>query len=98
MGARDKLREVVSHARERFRSHGPDSYFEYKRRRERERKQAERGRDDAERSAEREREQAEVSTPSATRPSAQPRSRRRTRLGRTRASRTESLDCPAVGS
>jgi hypothetical protein len=40
MGARDKLREVVSHVRERFRSHGPDSYFEYKRRRERERNQA----------------------------------------------------------
>lgn len=59
MGARDKLREVVSHVLERFRPHGPDSYFEYKRKRERERKQAERGRDDAERSAEREREQAE---------------------------------------
>jgi hypothetical protein len=59
MGARDKLREVMSHVLERLRSHGPDSYFEYKRKRERERKQAERGRDDAERSAEREREQAE---------------------------------------
>jgi hypothetical protein len=59
MGARDKLRKVVSHVRERLRSHGPDSYFQYKRGRERKRKQAERGRDDAERSAEREREQAE---------------------------------------
>jgi hypothetical protein len=59
MGAGDKLRKVVSHVRERFRSHGPDSYYQYKQRRERERKQAARGRNDAERSAEREREQAE---------------------------------------
>jgi hypothetical protein len=59
VGAWDKLRNVGSYVRKRWRSHGPDSYVEYKRRRERERKQAERGREDAERSAERERQKTE---------------------------------------
>jgi hypothetical protein len=59
MGAWDRLRKVGSDVLKRWRSRDPDSYFQYKRRRERERKQAERGRDDAERSAERQREEAE---------------------------------------
>jgi hypothetical protein len=59
VGAWDKLRNVGNYVRQRWRSHGPDSYFQYKQRRERERKQAERGREDAERSAERERQKAE---------------------------------------
>jgi hypothetical protein len=58
MGAWDKLREAGSYVRKRWRSHAPDSYFQYKRRRERERKQAARGREDAARSAEREGEEA----------------------------------------
>jgi hypothetical protein len=59
VGAWEKLRNAGSYVRARWRSHAPDSYFQYKRRRERERKQAQRGREDAERSAERERKQAE---------------------------------------
>jgi hypothetical protein len=59
MGAWDRLRKVGGEVLKRWRSRDPDSYFQYKRRRERERKQAERGRDDAERSADRKREKAE---------------------------------------
>jgi hypothetical protein len=59
VGAWDKLRNVGSYVRNRLRSHGPDGYFQYKRRRERERKQADRGREDAERSVERERQEAQ---------------------------------------
>jgi hypothetical protein len=59
VGAWDKLKNVGSYVRRRWRSTAPDSYFQYKRRRERARKQAERGREDAERAAERERHEAE---------------------------------------
>jgi hypothetical protein len=59
MGAWDKLRKAGSYVRRWRGSHGPDSYSQYKRGRERDRKQAERGRESAERSAERERGEAE---------------------------------------
>ena len=55
MGVLDKLRKVGNSIRKGWRSTGPDSYFQYKRGRERQRKQAERGREEAERSAELER-------------------------------------------
>jgi hypothetical protein len=55
MGVLDKLRKVGDVVRKGWRSTGPDSYFQYKRGRERQRKQAERGREDTERSAELER-------------------------------------------
>jgi hypothetical protein len=54
----DKLRSVGNYIRRGWRSTGPDSYFQYKRGRERERKAAERGREDTDRSAGLEREQA----------------------------------------
>jgi hypothetical protein len=59
MGAWDKLRKAGGYIRRWRGSHGPDSYSQYKRGRERERKQAERGRESDERSAERERGEAE---------------------------------------
>jgi hypothetical protein len=59
MGAWDKLRKVGSYIRKRWRSRAPDSYSQYKRGRDRERKRAELGREYAERSADREREEAE---------------------------------------
>jgi hypothetical protein len=55
MGVLDKLRKVGNYVRKGWRSTGPDSYFQYKRGRERQRKQAARGREDADRSAEVER-------------------------------------------
>jgi hypothetical protein len=55
MGVLDKLRKVGNSIRKGWRSTGPDSYFQYRRGRERQRKQAERGREDTERSAELER-------------------------------------------
>jgi hypothetical protein len=59
MGMLDKLRKVGNSVRKGWRSTGPDSYFQYKKGRERERKQATRGREDADRSAELEREEAQ---------------------------------------
>jgi hypothetical protein len=59
MGVMDKLKKVGKYARKGWQSTDPDSYFHYKRRRERQRKQAERGREDADRSAERERKEVE---------------------------------------
>jgi hypothetical protein len=59
VGVLDKLRNIGKHVRKGWRSTAPDSYSQYKRGRDRERKQAERGREDAERLAERERGEAE---------------------------------------
>jgi hypothetical protein len=59
MGLWDKLREAGTYLRKLRLSRGPDSYFQYKRGREDERKQAEREREYAEDSAEREHEKAE---------------------------------------
>ena len=59
MGVLDKLRKVGNYVRKGWRSTAPDSYFQYKRGRERQRKQAERGRKDADRSAELEREEVQ---------------------------------------
>jgi hypothetical protein len=59
MGVRDKLRNIADSVRKRWASKDPDSYYQYRAGRERERKQAEQGRDDAERSGERERERAD---------------------------------------
>ena len=59
MGVLDKLRKVGNYVRKGWRSTGPDSYFQYKRGRERQRKQAERGRKDADRSGELEREEVQ---------------------------------------
>jgi hypothetical protein len=55
----DKLRNVGNYLRKGWRSTGPDSYFQYKRGRERERKQADRARKHVDRSAGLEREEAE---------------------------------------
>jgi hypothetical protein len=59
MGVLDKLRKVGNYVRKGWRPTGPDSYFQYKRGRERQRKEAERGREDADRSAELEREEVQ---------------------------------------
>lgn len=59
MGVWDKLRNIGNYARKRWPSTDPDSYYQYKAGRERERKQAEQRREDAERSGEWERERAE---------------------------------------
>jgi hypothetical protein len=59
MGVRDKLRNIGNYVRARWKSTDPDSYHQYKAARERERKQAEQGREHAERSSDREREGAE---------------------------------------
>jgi hypothetical protein len=56
MGLWDKLRKARNYVREQ---RGPDSYFQYKRRREDERKDAEQGRERERDSAERERGKAE---------------------------------------
>ena len=55
----DKLRSVGNYIRRGWRSTGPDSYFQYKRGRERQRKQAEQGRKYADRSAALEHERAQ---------------------------------------
>jgi hypothetical protein len=52
MGVLDKLRQVGNSIRQGWRSTAPDSYFQYKRGRERQRKQAERADEQADRSAE----------------------------------------------
>jgi hypothetical protein len=59
MGVLDKLRKVGNSVRKGWRSTGPDSYFQYKRGRDRQRKRAERGREYADRSAELEREEVQ---------------------------------------
>jgi hypothetical protein len=55
----DRLKQASNYLRKLRVSHGPDSYFEYKGRREQERKQADHAREHAKDSAEREREEAE---------------------------------------
>lgn len=60
MGAWDKLRNIGRDVRKRWKSTDPDSYHQYRAGRERERKQQEQTREDAERSSEREREGAEL--------------------------------------
>jgi hypothetical protein len=59
MGVLDKVRNIGNYVRKRWPSSDPDSYYQYKAGRDRERKEAEHRREDAERSGEREREQAE---------------------------------------
>jgi hypothetical protein len=59
MGLWDKLRQASDYLRELRQSRGPDSYFQYKRGRNYERKQADHAREHARDSAEREREEAE---------------------------------------
>ena len=49
MGAWDKLRNIGNYVRRRWPSADPDSYYQYKGARERERKQTERTREQAER-------------------------------------------------
>ena len=59
MGVLDKLRKVGSYVRKGWRSTAPDSYFQYRRGRERQRKQEERGQEYADRSALLEREEVQ---------------------------------------
>ncbi len=59
MGLWDKLRQAGNNLRKLRLSLGPDSYYQYKRGRKRERKQADRARGHAKDSAQREREVAE---------------------------------------
>jgi hypothetical protein len=58
MGLRDKLRQASDRLRRLRLSLGPDSYFQYKRRRKYERTEADRARERAKDSAERERGEA----------------------------------------
>jgi hypothetical protein len=60
MGVMDKLKKVGKYARKGWQSTDPDSYSHYKRGRERKRKQAERGRKDADRSGAAEEAQTEA--------------------------------------
>jgi hypothetical protein len=59
MAVLDRLRKVGNYIRKGWRSTDPDSYSHYKRGRERQRKEAKRGREHADRSAELEREEAQ---------------------------------------
>jgi hypothetical protein len=59
MGVGDKLRTVGNYVRKRVAATGADSYYHYKRGRERERKQAEQRRGRDERHGKQEREEAE---------------------------------------
>jgi hypothetical protein len=59
MGTLDKLRKVGNYVRKVWRSTGSDSYFQYRRGRERQRKREERGQDYADHSAELEREEVQ---------------------------------------
>jgi hypothetical protein len=59
MGVRDKLKDIGNYVRKGWRSTDPDSYFRYRKARERKRKQVEQGREDAERHSEQERVEAE---------------------------------------
>jgi hypothetical protein len=58
MGLGDKLKNLTHSARKLRRSLGPDSYFQYKRRRDYERKEEEHQRERAQGRAEQEREEA----------------------------------------
>jgi hypothetical protein len=93
MGVGDRLKNIGNYVRKRWRSTDPDSYYQYRRGRERKREQAEQRREDAERHGEQEREEAErgVSTKSAIELNAQPRSRERRHLAVTRAIRNDAL-------
>jgi hypothetical protein len=59
MGVGDKLQNIGTFVRKRWRSTNPDSYDQYRRGRERKRKQTEHVREDAERQGVREREEAD---------------------------------------
>jgi hypothetical protein len=59
MGVRDKLRNIANSVRKWWPSKDPDSYYQYRAGRERERKQAEQRREHADRSGERECESAD---------------------------------------
>jgi hypothetical protein len=59
MGLWDKLRQASNYVRKLRLSRGPDSYFQYKRRREYKRKDAERARKQAQGSADRRRDETE---------------------------------------
>jgi hypothetical protein len=59
MGVWDKLRNIGNYVRRRWPSKDPDSYYQYKATRERERKESDRTRKHAERDDERERVSAE---------------------------------------
>jgi hypothetical protein len=59
MGLWDKLRQASSYLRKLRQSVGPDSYYQYKRGRKHERKQADHAREHAEDSAERAHEEAQ---------------------------------------
>jgi hypothetical protein len=59
MGVFDKLRRVGNYVRRGWPSMSPDSYFQYKQGRERQRKQTEQARKDADRSAELEHKEAQ---------------------------------------
>jgi hypothetical protein len=59
MGALDRPKKVGNSVRKGWRSTDPDRYSHYKRGRERQRKEAARGREHADRSAELEREEAQ---------------------------------------
>jgi hypothetical protein len=56
MGVGDRLKNLGTSVRKRWRSTDPDSYFQYKRRRERKHSQEEQSREDAERRDEQKRE------------------------------------------
>ncbi len=87
MGVRDKLRNIGDYVRTRWKSTDPDSYHRYRAGRERERKHAEHRRERAERlmSGSVRRQSGGASMKSATRLSAQRRSRARTYRAVTRA-------------
>jgi hypothetical protein len=59
MGVRDKLRRASDYLRKLRLSRGPDSYFQYKRGRNYERKEADHAREQARESSGREREKAQ---------------------------------------
>jgi hypothetical protein len=59
LGVGDKLKDIGSYVRKRWRSTDPDSYDSYRQGRERKHREAERGRAYAERRGERERDEAE---------------------------------------
>ena len=59
MGVRDKLRRASDYLRKLRLSRGPDSYFQYKRGRNYERKEADHAREQARESTDREREKAQ---------------------------------------
>ena len=94
MGVSDKLRKVGDFVRKNWRSTADDSYREYERERERERKQADGGvrTHNVLLSRSAGRQSGSMSTKSAMRPNAQPRSPNRRRLGMTRANPNHTGD------